>query len=106
MENKGEVAEAREGETVPEKSNVRVHGAAWTSNGEITKVEISSDDGATWNEARLLGESKPDAWRLWECSWKTPPRSGKATPIPPPTASTRRTPPTQPPPPPLTSITT
>src|SRR5438105_3377840 len=79
MQIKAEIAQPSEGETVPANSNVRVHGAAWTSNGEITKVEISSDDEATWNEAKLLGESKPDAWRLWEWSWKTPARSGKAT---------------------------
>ena len=79
MQIKAEIARPSEGETVPANSNVRVHGAAWTSNGEITKVEISSDDEATWNEAKLLGESKPDAWRLWEWNWKTPARSGKAT---------------------------
>src|SRR5438552_1839160 len=79
MQIKAEIAQPSDGESVPANSNVRVHGAAWTSNGEITKVEISSDDEATWNEAKLLGESKPDAWRLWEWSWKTPARSGKAT---------------------------
>src|SRR5438876_6052561 len=52
MQIKAEIAQPSEGETVPANSNVRVHGAAWTSNGEITKVEIS-DDGATWNEAKL-----------------------------------------------------
>ncbi len=79
MQTKAEIAEPREGETVSANSNVRVHGAAWTGNGEIAKVEISSDDGATWNEAKLLGESKPNAWRLWEFNWKTPARPGKVT---------------------------
>src|SRR6266446_7906465 len=95
MQIKAEIAQPSEGETVPANSNVRVHGAAWTSNGEITKVEISSDDGATWNEAKLIGESKPDAWRLWECSWKTPARSGKATLIARATDSNGRTQPTE-----------
>ena len=79
MQIKAEIARPSEGETVPANSNVRVHGSAWTGDGEITKVEISSDDGATWNEAKLLGESKPNAWRLWEFNWKTPARAGKAT---------------------------
>jgi len=79
MQIKAEIAEPREGETVSANSNVRVHGAAWTGNGEITKIEISSDDGATWNEAKLLGESKPNAWRLWEFNWKTPAKTGKQT---------------------------
>jgi DMSO/TMAO reductase YedYZ molybdopterin-dependent catalytic subunit len=79
MQIKAEIARPGEGETVPANSNVRVHGTAWTGDGEIKKVEISSDDGATWNEAKLLGESKPNAWRLWEFSWRTPNRPGEAT---------------------------
>jgi len=79
MQTKAEIARPSEGEIVPANSNVRLHGAAWTGSGEITKVEISSDDGATWNEAKLLGESKPNSWRLWEFDWKTPNRPGKAT---------------------------
>jgi DMSO/TMAO reductase YedYZ molybdopterin-dependent catalytic subunit len=79
MQIKAEVARPSDGETVSANSNVRVHGAAWTGDGEIKKVEISSDGGATWNEAKLLGESKPNAWRLWEFNWKTPNRLEKAT---------------------------
>jgi len=79
MQIKAEIARPSQGETVPANSNVRVHGTGWTGDGEIMKVEISSDDGATWNEAKLLGESKPNSWRLWEFNWKTPARAGKAT---------------------------
>src|SRR5437773_5864658 len=46
MRVKAEIARPAEGETVPAKTRVRVHGAAWTSNGEITKVELSTDGGA------------------------------------------------------------
>ena len=79
LQIKAEIAGPSEGETVPANSNVRVHGAAWTSDGEITKVELSSDGGSTWNEVKLLGESEPNAWRLWEFDWKTPARAGNAT---------------------------
>src|SRR6266513_4689032 len=48
MQIKAEIAKPAQGETVPSSSNVRVHGAAWTSDGEITKVELSTDGGATW----------------------------------------------------------
>jgi hypothetical protein len=58
---------------------VRVHGAAWTSNCEIKKVELSTDGGATWTEAKLLRESKPNAWRLWEFDWQTPAAPGTQT---------------------------
>jgi DMSO/TMAO reductase YedYZ molybdopterin-dependent catalytic subunit len=79
MQTKAEITQPGEGETVPANSNVHVHGTAWTGDGEIAKVEFSADGGNTWNEATLLGESKPNAWRLWEFSWKTPARPGKTT---------------------------
>src|SRR6266571_6397758 len=79
MQVKAEIAKPAEGETIPANSNVRVHGAAWTSNGEITKVELSTDGGAIWSSANLLGESKPNAWRLWEFTWQTPAAPGKRT---------------------------
>jgi len=77
MQVKAEIAKPVEGETVPANSSVRVHGAAWTSDGEIRKVELSIDGGATWNEANLLGEPKLNAWRLWEFNWQTPAAPGK-----------------------------
>src|SRR5207245_727255 len=62
MHIKAEIAKPAHGETVPKNSNVRVHGAAWTGDGEITKVELSTDGGSTWQEATLLGESKLNVW--------------------------------------------
>jgi DMSO/TMAO reductase YedYZ molybdopterin-dependent catalytic subunit len=79
MQIKAEIAKPTEGETVPANSNMRVHGAAWTSDGQITKVELSTDGGATWNETNLLGEPKLNAWRLWEFSWRTPTAPGNQT---------------------------
>jgi DMSO/TMAO reductase YedYZ molybdopterin-dependent catalytic subunit len=74
---KAEIAKPAQGDTVPANSSVRVHGAAWTSEGEIIKVEVSTDGGSTWNEANLLGKSKANAWRLWEFNWQTPAAPGK-----------------------------
>ncbi len=79
LQIKAEIARPKVGETVPANSNVRVHGAAWTGDGEITKVELSTDGGSIWRDAKLLGESKPNAWRLWEFDWKTPAKPGKTT---------------------------
>jgi DMSO/TMAO reductase YedYZ molybdopterin-dependent catalytic subunit len=77
MQVKAEIARPAEGETVPAKTNIRVSGAAWACDAEITKVELSTDGGATWNDARLLGESNTNAWRLWELNWQTPSQPGK-----------------------------
>lgn len=49
---------------------VPVHGAAWAGEADITKVEISTDSGATWNPARLGHEQAHYAWRLWSYDWK------------------------------------
>jgi len=95
LQIKAEIAKPAEGATVPANSSVRVHGAAWTSDGEITKVEVSTDGGATWTEANLLGESKPNAWRLWEFDWQTPTAPGKQTLIARATDSLGRTQPVQ-----------
>jgi len=77
LQIKAEIAQPSEGELVAGNSNVRVRGAAWTSGAEITKVDLSTDGGLTWNEAKLIGEAKPNAWRLWEFDWKTPAKPGK-----------------------------
>jgi DMSO/TMAO reductase YedYZ molybdopterin-dependent catalytic subunit len=77
MQVKAEIARPAEGETVPANTSVRVCGAAWTCDAEIIKVELSTDSGATWSDASLVGESKPNAWRFWEFVWKTPSQPGK-----------------------------
>jgi DMSO/TMAO reductase YedYZ molybdopterin-dependent catalytic subunit len=79
LQVKAQIAKPSQSETIPANSNVRVQGAAWTSNGEITTVELSTDGGATWKEAKLLGDSKPNAWRLWEFIWQTPVAAGTQT---------------------------
>jgi DMSO/TMAO reductase YedYZ molybdopterin-dependent catalytic subunit len=94
MQIKAEIARPIEGESVPANSNLRIHGAAWTSDGEITKVEVSTDGGANWNDAKLIGESAPNAWRLWEYDWKTPAKVGKQTLVARATDSLGRTQPT------------
>jgi DMSO/TMAO reductase YedYZ molybdopterin-dependent catalytic subunit len=78
MQVKAEIAKPSQGESIPANSSVRVYGAAWASDGEIAKVQLSTDGGSTWSEATLLGESKPNAWRLWEFNWQTP-APGKQT---------------------------
>ncbi len=79
LQIKAEIARPSAGESVPANSSVRVHGAAWTGNGEIIKVEISTDKGSTWKEAKLGSDSEPNAWRLWDFDWKTPAAAGQVT---------------------------
>ena len=76
---KAEIARPETGEVVPADAPYRVHGAAWSSDAEITKVEVSTDSGATWSLASLGRDSVPNAWRLWEYDWRTPANSGRQT---------------------------
>ncbi|HEX3421314.1 MAG TPA: sulfite oxidase [Candidatus Udaeobacter sp.] len=79
MQIKAQIARPAEGETVSAKTKVRISGAAWACDAEVTKIEISTDGGATWNDGKLLGEPNSNAWRLWEFNWETPSQPGKQT---------------------------
>ena len=78
MRVKAQIARPEYAEAVRAGQTYRVHGAAWTTDAEITRVELSTDEGATWSAARLLGESLRNAWRLWEYDWAVPTAPGKA----------------------------
>lgn len=77
MQIKAQIARPGFGDLVQAGRVYSVEGAAWTSQAEITRVEISTDFGATWNQTRLLGKSIPNAWRLWDYQWKVPAKPGK-----------------------------
>ena len=77
MRVKAQIARPEFAEAVRASQPYRVHGAAWTTEAEITRVEISTDGGTAWNEARLLGDSLRNAWRFWEYQWAVPSTPGK-----------------------------
>jgi len=45
---------------------IDVAGFAWAGDHEITRVDVSTDHGATWQPARLVGERAKYAWRRFE----------------------------------------
>src|SRR5262249_41618246 len=59
---KASVARPAAGEAVPADKEYRVHGAAWAGESEVAKVEVSTDGGKAWEEAKLLGKPVPLAW--------------------------------------------
>jgi DMSO/TMAO reductase YedYZ molybdopterin-dependent catalytic subunit len=79
QQTKAEIARPRNGETIPANSTYRVHGAAWTGTGEITRVELSLDSGNSWREAKLFGDPVKNAWRRWEFEWQTPASPSRLT---------------------------
>jgi sulfite oxidase len=52
---------------------VTAHGVAWAGEAEIAKVEISTDNGATWHPATLGQQHARYAWRLWSFAWNAKP---------------------------------
>jgi DMSO/TMAO reductase YedYZ molybdopterin-dependent catalytic subunit len=75
---KASIARPAAGQKLPGGKEVGVFGAAWAGEAEVVKVEVSSDGGKSWADARLLGDAVPFCWRLWEHVWK-PPARGKYT---------------------------
>ena len=50
---------------------VMIRGVAWTGEDRrIARVDVSMDDGTTWQPARLIGEDLPYAWRSWQVIWQ------------------------------------
>jgi DMSO/TMAO reductase YedYZ molybdopterin-dependent catalytic subunit len=52
-----------------------IQGVAWAGEADITKVEISTDGGASWNATQLGKDQAKYAWRQWSYKWK-PAKSG------------------------------
>jgi hypothetical protein len=63
------IAAPAEGEIVG-RGPVTVQGVAWAGDVEVPKVDVSCDDGKTWQPARFIGETQPYAWKQWQYVWK------------------------------------
>lgn len=62
------IAAPSEGETVV-RGTVTIQGVAWAGEAEVVKVEVSCDDGMTWEPGRFIGQKHPYAWRQWQHIW-------------------------------------
>ncbi len=63
------IAAPEEGDTV-KAGLVTIQGVAWSGEAKVVTVEVSLDEGRTWEQARLVGEDHPYAWRQWQFLWK------------------------------------
>jgi DMSO/TMAO reductase YedYZ molybdopterin-dependent catalytic subunit len=52
---------------------IELRGRAWSGLGPIVRVEVSTDDGATWSAAALEPAPGPFAWAGWRLDWKATP---------------------------------
>ena len=71
------IAAPKEGSTVG-LGPVAIQGVAWSGEAKVLKVEVSLDEGKTWETGRFIGEHHPYAWRQWQYIW-TPKVAGPAT---------------------------
>lgn len=46
-----------------------VEGRAWSGRGPVTRVDVSTDGGATWKTATLDEPASPYSWRRWTFRW-------------------------------------
>jgi DMSO/TMAO reductase YedYZ molybdopterin-dependent catalytic subunit len=50
--------------------SVKLQGRAWSGFGAIERVEVSTDGGESWEDARLEEPVSPTAWRGWSYEWR------------------------------------
>lgn len=77
MQVKASIARPGINEVIAADTNYKVAGAAWTADGAIVQVELSTDGGESWEEASLGGEPVRNCWQLWEWDWQTPTSPGR-----------------------------
>jgi len=74
---KAQIARPTPEEIIPAGMPYEIRGAAWTGEGTVSAVEVSTDGGRQWSRARLYGESAPFTWRLWRHEWRAPADGGR-----------------------------
>jgi DMSO/TMAO reductase YedYZ molybdopterin-dependent catalytic subunit len=77
LQVKAQIARPSPLEVVPSGEPYLIRGAAWSCEAQIVRVEVSTDGGKRWSEARLGSHTDPHAWRLWEYDWVTPKSGGR-----------------------------
>ena len=53
--------------------HVAIRGTAWSNSSPVSRVEVSTDGGNSWKQAKLGHEKGRYAWRLWQFEWKASP---------------------------------
>jgi DMSO/TMAO reductase YedYZ molybdopterin-dependent catalytic subunit len=59
----------KDGTTLP-RGEVRLRGLAWSGEAPVERVEVSVDDGRTWQAADWTSEPARYAWRTWDFRWQ------------------------------------
>jgi sulfane dehydrogenase subunit SoxC len=69
MEAKSVITRPSGGQTIPANGFWEIEGIAWSGRGKITRVDVSTDGGKTWNEAALQDPVLPIALTRFRFPW-------------------------------------
>ena len=69
MEAKSVITSPSGGQTLAGPGFMEITGLAWSGNGKITRVDVSTDGGKTWTEATLQEPVLPIAWTRFRLPW-------------------------------------
>lgn len=47
-----------------------LHGRSWSGAGAIARVDVSTDGGTSWRQARLHDRPRADTWTRWSVTWR------------------------------------
>ena len=57
-------------QTLAARAATQLHGVAFGGDRGISRVEVSTDDGRTWRDARLDYRKSDIVWTLWSLDWQ------------------------------------
>ncbi len=57
-----------DGQKIPMAASL-LRGMAWAGEEHVTRVEVSTDGGGTWRDAKLSPQTAAFTWRLWTLEW-------------------------------------
>jgi len=60
------------GHRVPYKDGLTIRGKAWAGDNSVSAMHVSTDFGATWQEAQLQSPVNPYAWQSWDATVSFP----------------------------------
>lgn len=63
------------GDTIAPLQPITITGIAFGGLRGVSKVEVTTDGGATWQAATITARPSPQSWALWDFPW-TPPANG------------------------------
>ena len=77
MQVKSSIAKPSPNGQVTRGAATEIVGAAW-SDGTVTRVEVSTDGGATWRDAEFIDPESAVTWRRWRLKWQVPATGSEA----------------------------